>query len=218
MKKILALVLLVLCIPYSVIAEDLPQRNVTISFIHLISSGYSTDAANELVDKWKHGETLTPFQVPDYDTYNSPADENGHGGDLLLLTGTIKEYVKTGNSSNYVVGIRLEQEDGREWMISCAQCVEKNLIGALWGENGKTVFDDLESSTVEIYGKYMGFSEDFKLPVVDIVTYGGMYVPAEEMFISTMTAGRQMQRDGIWDLGYLIGAKRFRESTEKYIY
>lgn len=219
MKRILALLLLVLCIPFSALGEEAtPQRNVTISFIHLISSGYSMSDAEDLVAKWKRGEPLTPFQTPEYETYNSPAEDNGHGGDLLLLTGTITEYVKTGNSTDYVIGVRLEQEDGDEWMISCAQCVSKNLIGAVPDNSGATVFDDLEGTAVEIYGKYSGFSEKFKIPVVDIVAYGGLFVPEDELFIYTMTAELQMQKDCIYDLGYLIGAKRFRGSTEKYIY
>lgn len=195
-----------------------PGRKVTISFAGLLARGYSMSDAEELMDKWKRGEPLTPFQVPEYDEYNSPAEDNGRGGDLLLLTGTVKEYVKTGNSSDYVIGIRLEQADGNEWMISCAQCVDKNLIGGVWDNSGNTVFDGLDGATVEIYGKYSGFSEKFKLPVVDIVAYGGLFVPDEGLFISTMTAKLLMQKDDIYALGSLIGAERYRESTEKYVY
>lgn len=219
MKKMLALLLLVLCIPLSVLAEeDAPQRNVSLSYGALLSKGYTSEDAKKLIEKNESGGPLTPFFVPDYEAYNSPAEENGHGGDLLLLTGTITEYVKTGNSTDYVIGIRLEQKDGNEWMISCAQCVNKNLIGGVWGGNGTTVFDGLEGTTVEVYGKYSGFSEKFKLPVVDIVAYGGLFVPEDELFIYTMTAELQMQKDRIYDLGYLIGAERSKSSTEKYIY
>lgn len=216
-KKFLAILLLVFYMPYSVSAEEISQRNVTLSLGRLLSCGYSIYEANKLLDKWEQGEPLTPFQIPDYDVYNSPAEENGHYGDLLLLTGTIKEYVKTGDSSTYVIGVRLVQDDGHEWMISCALYKEQNLIGGMRGVAEETVFDGFEGDIVEIYGVYTGFSEKFKLPAVDIVTYGGMYVTEEDLFISTLTATLEMQKDKIFDLGYLIGAKRSQKSNERYM-
>lgn len=210
MKKILMIFLIVLVCVAPVLAES-----VSISYVGLLSRGYSSSAAQDLIDKWERGEPLTPFQEVEYDEYNSPAEENGHGGDLLLLKGTVKEYVKTGDSSQYLVGIRLQQEDGKEWMVSCAQYYNKTLIGTIYdGKNENTVFDGLEETKVEIYGKYLGFSEMFKLPVVDIIDYGGLLIPEESHFISTLTASIKMERDDIWDLGYLLGAKRYSKSYE----
>ena len=181
----------------------------------LLAKGYSPEEADEIVEKARRGEPLTPFQVPDYDAYNSPAEKNGHGGDLLLLSGTVKKYVKDGTSSQYVIGIRLEQEDGREWMISCAQYINRNLIGEAL-KRGDTVFDGLEGKNVEIYGKYSGFSEEYKLPVVDITRCGGLFLPDEDTFICTLTSSITMNQEGIYDLPYLIGAKKQRKSTERY--
>lgn len=210
MKKLLVIMLAFLILAVPVMAEEsVPDHG------YLLAIGFSGDDAHDLIDKWERGEPLTPFQEVEYDEYNSPAEENGHGGDLLLLKGTVKEYVKTGNSSQYLVGIRLQQEDGKEWMISCAQYIDKTLVGAMWnGEKGETVFDGLEETKVEIYGKYLGYSEEFKLPVVDIIAYGGLLVPEEKHFISTRISTTLMQRDDIWDLGYLIGAKRYSESKD----
>lgn len=211
MKRLFAVLLTLLMLATPVLAEE-----VTISYVGLLSRGYSTWDAQDLIDKWERGEPLTPFQEPEYDEYNSPAEDNGHGGDLLLLKGTVKEYVKTGDSSQYLIGIRLQQEDGKEWMVSCAQYIDKTLVGAVWnGEKGETVFDGLEETKVEIYGKYLGYSEKFKLPVVDIIAYGGLLVPEEKHFISTRISTTLMQRDDIWDLGYLIGAERYSESYEQ---
>lgn len=147
--------------------------------------------------------------------YNSPAEENGLGNDKVLLFGTIKEYVKTGTKTDYIMGFCLEQEDGNKWMVSCAARSGKLLIGDDNSGKWTTVFDDLKNKAVEVYGQYLGFSEKFKLPVVDITYYGGVYDAETDCFIMTRQAEYWMQRDGIYAFEKLIGASRRRVSIEK---
>lgn len=214
MKKRIALVLVLTAVfLFSLSAHA--EREINLSFGSLLASGYTPEAANELIAKAEKGEPLTPFHPVDYEDYNSPAEENGLGNDTVLLYGTIREYIQTGSKSEYIKGFYLEEESGNNWLISCAAKTGGILIGDDYSGKETTVFDALEGKTVEIYGTYLGFSDDYKLPVVDITNYGGLYYVEDDRFILTQHAEYWMQRDGIFDIYKLVGAKRYTKSAER---
>lgn len=197
---------IMLCVSTS--AEN--ERQVSFNKAVLIAQGYTSSRADELLEAYEKGEPLTPFHEAEYEQYNSPAEENGLGDDTLLLYGVIKGYVQDGD----VIGFYLEQDDGNIWLVACGI---KNGIGKD-STGKKNVFDDLEGEKIELYCKYMGFSEKYKLPTVDITGYGGALVLSDLKLIQTRTAVYNMQntRPQIYNLGRLIGAKEHYESFERF--
>lgn len=204
--------ILVICLAFMffVPAHAEEQREIRLSKAGLIACGYTSDRADKILDALEKGEPLTPFHEASYEDYNSPADENGLDGDTLLLSGSVIEYVRTED----VIGFKLQQEDGNIWLVACAI---KNGIGR--DRTGKgTVFDNLEGEEIELYCKYIGFSEKFKLPTVDITEYGGVLRLDNLRLIQTMTAYHNMGfgHPDIPNLGVLIGAKTSQTSFERY--
>lgn len=217
MKRLVYMILVLLLILFltgTVIAEH-TEREIYLSKGSLLASGYTIEGAEMLIDKAEKGEPLTPFHPVVYTAYNSPAEENGLGNDTILLYGTIAEYKITGTKNNYIKGFYLEQEDGNKWLISCAAKADGKLIGDDNMGQGTTVFDNLEGKNVEVYGTYLGFSEDYKVPVVDITYYGGLYNDENGCFIMTRHAEYWMERDGIYAFEKLIGARRRVVSVER---
>ena len=190
------------------------DRSVTVELEALLGCGYTLDAAKALVAKAERGEPLTSFHTVDYNVYNMPAEKNGLEGDTILLLGTLEDTIvkKTDKKGEYLVFYFLKQEDGNRWLVFCAAKVDGVLIGENYKKEGTTVFDGLSGKAVEIYGKYMGFSDVYKLPTVDIATYGGMYINDEDLLISTGTAKRMMASDYLYGLNFLIGTTRYWSS------
>ncbi len=184
------------------------ERKISLSKGKLYACGYTPSQTEKLLEAFEKGEPLTPFHEATYDDYNSPADENGLGDDTLLLYGVIREYVRTGD----IIGFYLEQEDGNTWLVSCG--VKHGVGMDITGNNN--VFDNLSGKDVEVYCKYIGFSELYKLPTVDVTEYGGVFVLDNLMLIMTRTSEYKMSwpRNGICDLGVLIGAERRLVSYE----
>lgn len=221
MKRAFA-IFLICCIMMSpvVLAEE--EMRIHMFKGALLAKGYTPEQADEIMIKSQNGEDLTPFHTIEYDMYNSPAEENGLGHDLVRISGSISEYFQTDN----LFGIRLTQEDGNEWIVLYAIKVDGILVGTNpFGGKDATVFDGYDDRAVEIYGEYLGYSERFHLPVVQIAGYGGMLVLDDNILIITMNSRLEMESrniDGfsykLYDLGYLIGAKKTIESTEKYVY
>ena len=200
----------------------------------LLATGWDMDEAEQMEKAYKKGrpvipslkprryeftgKPILPFIDPIYDEYDLPT-ENGHDGDLLLIRGTIEEYIKTGDQSSYTIGVRVRQEDGCEWMVACAQKLSGKLIGAAGFSKDKTIiFEGLDGQAVEIYGEYIGYSEKFELPVLNIVDFGGMYVAEEQMWYWTTTAEIEtMTKHHLGNIQSLIGGKGLGvSSTEGY--
>lgn len=199
-------IVIILCISAS--AET--ERQVNLNKAYLIACGYTSSRADELLEAYEKGEPLTPFHEAEYEAYNSPAEENGLGDDTLLLYGVIKGYVRDGD----VIGFYLEQDDGNTWLVACGirNGIGKDTTGK------KNVFDDLEGEEIELYCTYMGFSEKYKLPTVDITGFGGVLVLSNLSLIQTRTAVHNMEkaRPEIYNLSMLIGAKERYESFETF--
>ncbi len=214
MKRVFNIILVLLSI-LSYVCSAFAEREVYLTKGGLLASGYTIEAADALLAKAEKGEPLTPFHPVEYADYNSPAEENGLGDDKVLLYGTIRDYRITGSKNDYIMGFYLEQEDGNTWLVSCAAKSGGMLIGDDYTGKGTTVFDNLQGKSVEVYGTYLGFSEDFKVPVVDITYYGGLYNEEEDCFVMTRHAEYWMQRDGIYAFEKLIGARRRIVSVER---
>lgn len=182
----------------------------------LISNGFSSEQAEEILLKAQFGEEIHPFHKVDYSIYNVPAEDNGLENDTIFVDGIIQKYVSDGNKRNCTYGLVVEQEDGNQWLIYCAEKINRELIGIRIGsEPEQHVFEGYDGRTVRIYGKYLGYSEKYKLPVIDIVTYGGMVLIDENTLIITNTSDYYMNMDHISDFGYLISAEKCIQSYER---
>lgn len=209
-KRIISFVIIgTMAITFVLSANAEEERTISHNIAKWVACGYTSSDAERLIEAYEKGEPLTPFHEVNYDDYNSPADENGLGDDTLLLYGIIKEYVYTGD----VIGFYLEQADGNRWLVACGvrNGVGKDITG------NKNVFEELLGQEVEVYCKYMGYSEMFKLPTVDVTNYGGVLVLDDLTLIETWTAQYRMTWTGgivIKNLGLLIGAKGSIRSYE----
>ena len=185
----------------------------------MIANGYTDDEAREILLQAQSGEEIHPFHFVDYDQYNSPAEENGLEGDTIRIRGVIEKYVKSGSKNDRIHGF-VVNADGDQWLILCAQEFNGTFYGKEWGSSPERhVFEGYEDCEVEIYGEYMGFSEKFKLPIIDILTYGGMMILDKNTFVMTDNAEHYMRSRGrIMDLPWLLGAEECIQSTDPYYY
>lgn len=185
----------------------------------MIASGYSQDEARLLYLKAQAGEELHPFHKVEYDIYNCPAEENGLEDDTLLISGQIVKYINDGSKKNCEYGFVVEDSDGNQWLVYCAKKVEGYLYGLLWGSKPEYhVFADYEGKNVSVYGKYLGYSEKYSLPVLDILTFGGMLDIETNTLVSTLTANHNLKSyAGIEDFAFILGALQTIESTERYL-
>lgn len=159
----------------------------------MIGQGYSADAVTEMLAKAQAGEEIHDFARVNYDEYNMPAEENGFKWKTIMAEGTIKEYLADGNKKTCSYGIILEQADGNQWLIYCAEKANGKILGKLRNSDpAQHVFEGYENQEVAIYGQYLGFSEKYKLPVIDIFDYGGMFAMEENTWIQTSLAERNM--------------------------
>ena len=102
------------------------------------------------------------YIVPEYETYNSYASENGRAGDLLHIQGTISEYTSQ-NSAYYFV---ITQSDGKQWMVTYG-----------YGNYVLNAVEGYEGEAVDLYGEYQGFSDLVNLPALTIMLEGGIRTP-----------------------------------------
>lgn len=184
----------------------------------MLANGARIDQADNAIERINAGEPITDFRIATYEVYNMPASENGLDGDLVRIMGTITEYVKDGSKSNTVLGFKILQEDGKEWIVSSGLMKNgKVTVGGVYGGDSKSsIFDGYEQKPVEIYGTYLGFSDVYNLPAVDITAYGGLYSEEDNVFVCTGKSDIDMTSDGIGLLYYFIGADRTITSTEPY--
>lgn len=201
-------------------AEDRGDMAAAINLYEssMTAMGYDIDQIAEILLRAQVGEELHPFHRVEYDTYNMPAKQNGLEDDTILVDGVIREYIADGGKKNCSYGMIVEQEDGDRWLIYCAEKIDGTLIGKWWGkEPEQHVFEGYDERNVMIYGKYLGFSDKYNLPVIDIVKYGGMVLTDENVLIMTMTSAQNMRSyGGVHDFEFLLGASSKIESTERY--
>lgn len=178
-----------------------------------LASGCSLSETTAILVAAQAGEEVHKFRRVDYDAYNMPAEKNGFKGDTILVEGVIQKYVSDGNKKNRTYGMIVEQPDGNRWLVYCAENQNGKLCARRRDSDPEAhVFEGYEEQEVAVYGKYTGFSEKYKLPVVDIFTYGGMLVVSENTFIRTVQA-EYSARGGIDKLlPKLIGAEHVIES------
>lgn len=181
--------------------------------IQYSASGCSSAETTAILVAAQAGEEVHKFRRVDYDSYNMPAEKNGFKGDTILVEGSIQKYVSDGKKKNRTYGMIVEQPDGNRWLVYCAEKQNGKLCAKRMGSDPEAhVFEGYEGQEVVIYGKYSGFSKKYKLPVVDIFTYGGMLIVSENTFIRTVQA-EYSARSGIdMLLPELIGAEHVIES------
>ncbi len=211
MKKVLLTIICFLLVS-NCLADS--ESTVTLNYGKMLALGYNPSEAQAIIDKAQRGESIIPFMHVDYETYfdnwNDRFEER-----LIAIYGSITQYFRIDD----LFAFRITDENNNEWIVIYALKQNGIFVGSNPGyEKNQTVFDGFENIPVEVYGEYIGYSDKYHLPILQIATYGGLYIPDETMFVHTMTAQTEMQRKRLHDLGYLIGAKRYLESTEKYMH
>lgn len=181
----------------------------------LLASGCTIDRANQTIENIKNGKPITKYRIADHDTFNSPAEKNGLGGTRVRAMGTVTKYVKSGSKKEAALGLILTQEDGKQWLISYGYVSGgRVVIGCTYSENKMdTIFDGYEGERVEVYGEYTGFSESFKLPVIELMFCGGMYVESSNTFVYTSNAEYHMSNDDLRNLHQFIGIDVERKTS-----
>lgn len=212
MKKWLSAILVCLLLVSNGCFAD-STSTVRLSYGKMLALGYSPSEAQEIIDKAERGESIIPFKSVDYETYIDHWYDRFEER-LVAVNGSVTQYFKMDD----LFAFRISDEGNHEWIVIYALKQNGILVGSdPGGGKNQTVFDGFENIPVQVYGEYIGYSDKYHLPVLQIATYGGLYIPETTMFVHTMTANTEMQRKRLYDLGYLIGAKRYRESTEKYM-
>lgn len=111
-----------------------------------------TEAARET-------DSINGFERAVYGKFNSPAEENGLGGTLVYVEGVIDGKLDMEDA----LVISLIQDDGNGWLISFSDRPNRD-SGLILGSVGKEV---------RIFGKYEGYSENYKKPVISAFVDGG---------------------------------------------
>ena len=104
---------------------------------------------------------------PDYEVYNCPASENGRGGDLLHISGTITKYFNVGMPC-----FAVSQSDGKDWVVCYISDAFKNL----------------EGQNVDVYAEYLGYSTVLGLPTVNLSSKGAMRLADGTVIQDTLAA------------------------------
>ena len=101
-----------------------------------------------------HPDEIDGYARGDYDKYNSPAEENGLGDTKVYVDGMITDVYK---SSDMLFGT-LKAESG-EWTIGFSYYE--------WAKESE-YSNKYEGKQCRIMGKYLGYSEKFKKPILMI--------------------------------------------------
>lgn len=120
-------------------------------------------------DTTTHAENIDGYKFAEYKTYNSPAKENGLGGDKVYIDGTV---TKIDTASDFIYGI-LKATDG-EWLVLIASSKIENM-------------SDLSSlylkKNIRLFGAYHGYSEVEKMPAIiaEKITCDGKTLPYNQL-------------------------------------
>lgn len=104
-------------------------------------------------------DSIDGFERAVYGKFNSPSEENGLGGTLVYVEGVIDGKLDIEDA----LVISLIQDDGNGWLISFSDRPNRD-SGLIFGSVGKKV---------RIFGKYEGYSENYKTPVISAFVDGG---------------------------------------------
>ena len=119
----------------------------------------------------------SPFHEANYDDYNSYARDNGLKGDTIHLCGTIIKFDETQNGIPFFY---LEQEDGKQWIVSYLSVNLNSLL----------------NKKVEVYCVYGGFSDNYHLPTVHADVHGCVYDIEKDEYYFSDIAKLSMEEDG----------------------
>ncbi len=120
-----------------------------------------TNTENKKKTEDKDLEYIEGFEKAEYDRYNSYASENGLKGTKIYISARVKKIF----TQDDTVGIIVEQEQGKQWVINVG-------TKPVWGEEK---LHEIFGKEIEIFGEYMGYSENYKMPEVHIVSADRKY-------------------------------------------
>lgn len=102
---------------------------------------------------------VTGFELADFSKYNSPASENGLGGNKIYLKGTIEkvDITKLDAPSDMITGI-IKDSNNNKWLCS--------LNMTLFAD--KKEYEDLIEKQIVVCGIYQGYSSVAKMPAFSL--------------------------------------------------
>lgn len=138
-------------------------------------------------------EYVNGFEKADYGKFNSYATKNGLGGTKIYVQGTVTEVFDKDNS----VGLIIQQSDNEQWLVAIG---EEPVIG-------KSKLEKLLNKTIEIFGEYVGYSDVFDMPHLEIIS------DDENYYILTDEKQRLAWRDFFADMTELH--KWYKNNSEE---
>lgn len=102
-------------------------------------------------------EYIDGFEKAEYEKFNSYACENGLDGSLIYIEGKVLSQTKLDDKDSDIpiLVLIIEQESENRWCAAVHSDAELNSI---------------EDEEVRIFGTYVGFSDVFNLPSIDVAT------------------------------------------------
>lgn len=128
-----------------------------------------TTVAPTTEEETTHADTVDGYKFAEYKTYNSPAEENGLGGEKVYFDGTV---TKIDTAAGFIYGI--VQADGGEWLV---------LIASTQIEDKSTISSLYLTKPIRVFGTYHGFSEVEKKPALlaEKITCEGKTLPYNQL-------------------------------------
>lgn len=150
-------VILIICITVVAGCSDVSSNKLEATTIT------TAKVTEELVTEevTSHNDTIDGYKFAEHKTYNSPAEENGLGGEKIYFDGMV---TRIDTASDFIYGI-VKASDG-EWLV---------LIGSSQIEDISNISSLYLEKSIRVFGTYRGFSEVEKKPAVlaEIITCNG---------------------------------------------
>lgn len=148
MKKLL--ITLLCCLVLAGCGKDETEKTAQSS----IEESKTSEAGDTEEPKETEPEYINGFEKADYEKFNSYASENGLDGTSIYVKGTVKEIT----DKNDTIAVIIEQGDANKWIIAVGQ---KPLLG-------ESELKRLLNKEIEVFGEYIGYSDAFNMPSIDI--------------------------------------------------
>ena len=163
MKRKVSMILLVVCFLFSMtsckkiefiresIVDEHPEKNNESVTDDSIDDAQSTDNYHE-----EPAGFLTDYKPADFENYNSPATENGHGGDKIYISGKLDEVSELADGNNSFLGIVHTEEDD-EWLV---------VLDYKTDSRDKSFYNDIVGHKIIVAGIYEGYSSVYEMPSI----------------------------------------------------
>ncbi len=103
------------------------------------------------------------YEKADFDKYNSPASENGLGGQMIWIEGIQSPLEKLTLKTGGTIYCSVFNSDGNEWIVVLDE-------SPFMGEGDIDTYENMVGHTVAVFGSYQGFSNVYEMPSLHAIT------------------------------------------------